>query len=128
MRANESGRFNQHLHDLIDGNLPPGTLAYSPFADPAARSGEVMLRRANGQLLQAYIRHAVAVVQSGGKRAGIRTRSVVHDLSRERAVRVRIWDDLAKVPGLQVQYQRFDGLGHGPMLPASLRYLLEHYP
>lgn len=36
--------------------------------------------------------------------------------------------DLAKVPGLEVQYQRFDGLGHGPMLPASLRYLLEHYP
>jgi two-component system cell cycle sensor histidine kinase/response regulator CckA len=84
LRANENGRFNQKLHDLVDGGLPPGSPAYSPFADPAARSGEVMLRRANGQLLQAYIRHAVAAVQSGGKRAGIRTRSVVHDLSRER--------------------------------------------
>jgi len=83
LRANESGRFDQKLHDLIGGTLPPGTPAYSPFADPAARSGEVMLRRANGQPLLAYIRHAVAVVQSGGKRAGIRTRSVVHDLSRE---------------------------------------------
>jgi two-component system cell cycle sensor histidine kinase/response regulator CckA len=84
LRSNENGRFTQKLHDLVDTNLPPGTPAYSPFADPAARSGEVMLRRANGQLLQAYIRHAVAAVQSGGKRAGIRTRSVVHDLSRER--------------------------------------------
>jgi two-component system cell cycle sensor histidine kinase/response regulator CckA len=84
LRANENGRFHQHLHDLVEGGLPPGTLAYSPFADPATRSGEVMLRRANGQMLQAYIRHAVAVVQSGGRRAGIRTRSVVHDLSRER--------------------------------------------
>ncbi|HEX9449264.1 MAG TPA: ATP-binding protein, partial [Dongiaceae bacterium] len=84
LRTNENGHFSQKLHDLVDGSLPPGTPAYSPFGDPAARSGEVMLRRANGQLLQAYIRHAVAAVQSGGKRAGIRTRSVVHDLSRER--------------------------------------------
>jgi two-component system cell cycle sensor histidine kinase/response regulator CckA len=83
LRASESGRFEQKLHDLVEGGLPPGTPAYSPFGDPAARSGEVMLRRTNGQPLLAYIRHAVAVVQSGGKRAGIRTRSVVHDLSRE---------------------------------------------
>jgi len=83
LRASESGRFEQKLHDLVQGGLPPGTPAYSPFTDPAARSGEVMLRRPNGQPLLAYIRHAVAVVQSGGKRAGIRTRSVVHDLSRE---------------------------------------------
>jgi predicted alpha/beta superfamily hydrolase len=27
---------------------------------------------------------------------------------------------LAKVQGLQVRYERFEGLGHGPMLPASL--------
>ncbi|MHC6223888.1 alpha/beta hydrolase [Pseudomonas sp. X10] len=33
--------------------------------------------------------------------------------------------DLAKVPGLQVSYEHFDGLGHGPMLPASLGRVIE---
>ncbi|NIF17980.1 alpha/beta hydrolase [Pantoea sp. Cy-639] len=32
--------------------------------------------------------------------------------------------DLEKVKGLQVTFQRFEGLGHGPMLPASLQYVL----
>lgn len=31
---------------------------------------------------------------------------------------------LQKVPGLQVQYREFDGLGHGPMLQASLQAAL----
>ncbi|WP_336333567.1 alpha/beta hydrolase [Pseudomonas putida] len=33
--------------------------------------------------------------------------------------------ELAKVPGLQVRFERFEGLGHGPMLPASLRQVIE---
>ena len=33
--------------------------------------------------------------------------------------------DLAKVPGLQVRFERFDGLEHGPMLPASLKRVVE---
>ncbi|MBF8646950.1 MULTISPECIES: alpha/beta hydrolase [Pseudomonas] len=33
--------------------------------------------------------------------------------------------DLAKVPGLQVRFERIDGLGHGPMLPASLKRVIE---
>lgn len=33
--------------------------------------------------------------------------------------------DLAKVQGLQVRFESFDGLGHGPMLPASLRWVIE---
>jgi len=33
--------------------------------------------------------------------------------------------DLAKVPGLQVRFERFVGLGHGPMLPASLKKVIE---
>ena len=33
--------------------------------------------------------------------------------------------DLQKVPGLQVSYQRFEGLNHGPMLPASLHRVVE---
>ncbi|TXH38025.1 MAG: PAS domain S-box protein, partial [Rhodospirillaceae bacterium] len=83
LQSDENGVFTVKLHDLIVGPLPPGTPSYSPFADPAARSGEVMLRRPNGQVMQAYIRHAVAAVQAGGRRTAIRTRSVVHDLSRE---------------------------------------------
>ena len=33
--------------------------------------------------------------------------------------------DLQKIPGLQVSYQRFEGLNHGPMLPASLQLVIE---
>lgn len=33
--------------------------------------------------------------------------------------------DLAKVQGLQMRFERFEGLGHGPMLPASLRKVIE---
>ncbi|MFF7063468.1 alpha/beta hydrolase-fold protein [Pseudomonas sp. NPDC008258] len=33
--------------------------------------------------------------------------------------------DLARVPGLQVRFERFAGLGHGPMLPASLKRVIE---
>jgi len=42
----------------------------------------------------------------------------------ERAAR-ELAADLAKVPGLQVRFERFDGLGHGPMLPASLKRVIE---
>lgn len=38
----------------------------------------------------------------------------------------KLLGDLQKVDGLKVQYQAFPGLSHGPMLPASLRYTLEH--
>ncbi|MFJ4111256.1 alpha/beta hydrolase [Pseudomonas sp. NPDC089758] len=33
--------------------------------------------------------------------------------------------DLAKVPGLQVRFERLTGVGHGPMLPASLQRVIE---
>lgn len=33
--------------------------------------------------------------------------------------------ELAKVPGLRVRFERFEGLGHGPMLPASLKKVIE---
>ncbi|MBF6031118.1 alpha/beta hydrolase [Pseudomonas sp. P115] len=38
----------------------------------------------------------------------------------------KLLGDLQRVQGLTVQYQAFPGLSHGPMLPASLRYTLEH--
>jgi len=37
----------------------------------------------------------------------------------------RLAADLAAIKGLDVRYERFDGLGHGPMLAASLRRVIE---
>jgi two-component system cell cycle sensor histidine kinase/response regulator CckA len=81
---NEGG-YRQSLHDLVADPLPAETQAYSPFRDPQARSGEVALRGPNNRTFQAFIRHDVAHMQSpNGKGIRLRTRSVVHDLSRER--------------------------------------------
>lgn len=33
--------------------------------------------------------------------------------------------DLGKLEGLKVSYQRFEGLDHGPMLPASLGFVID---
>jgi len=33
--------------------------------------------------------------------------------------------DLAAIKGLDVRFERFEGLGHGPMLGASLRRVIE---
>jgi hypothetical protein len=33
---------------------------------------------------------------------------------------------LSKVNGLQVRFQRFDGLGHGPLFPASLSQVFDN--
>lgn len=81
---NEGG-YRQNLHDLVADQLPQGGLPYSPFRDSQARSGEVTLRGPNERSFQAFIRHDIAVVQSPkGDGPKLRTRSVVHDLSRER--------------------------------------------
>lgn len=37
---------------------------------------------------------------------------------------MQLSERLGKVPGLSVQYREFDGLGHGPMLPASFHAAL----
>jgi len=74
------------LHDLVEPKLPPGTPAYSPFADPDAKSGEVTLRGPNNRAFQAFIRHEVVAVLSSGGAGKLRTRSVVHDLTREQAL------------------------------------------
>jgi two-component system, cell cycle sensor histidine kinase and response regulator CckA len=74
------------LHDLVWPRPPDTIPAFSPFADPSARNGEVVLQGPNGRKLLVYVRQDVVNVQGvdpSGK-AGIRTRSIVHDLSRER--------------------------------------------
>ena len=74
------------LHDLVWPRPPESIPAFSPFADPSARNGEVTLQGPNGRKLLVYVRQDVVNVQGvdpSGK-AGIRTRSIVHDLTRER--------------------------------------------
>ncbi len=91
-RPSAGGHYDLKLHGILaeppeaQGGVPPAP--YSPFADPVARSGEVLLKGPNGRQIQAYIRHEVEAVQPAGPEAGaklrLRTRSVVHDLTRER--------------------------------------------
>ncbi|MEG2806013.1 alpha/beta hydrolase-fold protein [Stenotrophomonas sp.] len=76
----------------------------------------------------------VWVMLGGAERVGDRGK---RDLSNPRVVAhlrriggatpdaaMQLSERLAKVPGLTVQYREFEGLGHGPMLPASLQAAL----
>ena len=70
------------LHRMLATPPPPGTAAYDPFGSgQSALNGEVALCGPLGRRFQAYIRQEVVPGEGG---AGLRTRSVVHDLSRER--------------------------------------------
>ena len=71
------------LHDVIADALPPGTPAFHPFAQSGAARGEVMLVDGEEGRFQAAI--GQDVVRDAEGRV-LRTRSVVHNLSRERAV------------------------------------------
>ncbi len=69
------------LHQVVATPLPRGTRPYDPFGGDSALSGEVSLKGPSGRVFQAYIRQEVVPGETG---VGLRTRSVVHDLSRER--------------------------------------------
>ena len=69
------------LHQMVATPLPAGTRPYDPFGGDSALSGEVTLCGPAGREFQAYIRQEVVPGETG---IGLRTRSVVHDLSRER--------------------------------------------
>ncbi len=71
------------LHDVIAEPLPPGTPPHHPFAEEAKTRGETMLIDGEEGRFQAAIRQDVVLGDDG---AVLRTRSVVHNLSRERAV------------------------------------------
>jgi two-component system cell cycle sensor histidine kinase/response regulator CckA len=68
------------LHDFVV-DLSPGTLAHNPFPGPAegAQRGEVTLKGRQGRVVHALI--SQSVVHTG---EGLRTRSVVRDLTPER--------------------------------------------
>jgi len=90
LQAEPGGHFAQKLHDILADPIGPGAPAFSPFGDPAARGGEVTLRGPNGRAFQAFIRfETVSAPGAGDGERGtskLRTRSAVHDLTRERAL------------------------------------------
>jgi len=77
----ENGRVR--LHDVVADPLPGGCAPHDPFGDPAATYGEVALKTTSGIAFNASINQDVVSDESGKR---LRTRSVVRDLSRERAM------------------------------------------
>ncbi len=71
------------LHDVIAEALPFDTPPYHPFPEAEAARGEVMLVDGEEGRFQVAIRQDVVTGADGHV---LRTRSVVHNLSRERAV------------------------------------------
>ncbi|MBT6116927.1 MAG: PAS domain-containing protein [Rhodospirillaceae bacterium] len=70
------------LHDLIGDELPPGTSAHVPFSDPGGvERGEAVFVARDGRRFLADITQSVVEGEDG-----IWTRTVVRDLSRERAM------------------------------------------
>src|SRR5690606_15267634 len=52
----DDGSYRQRLHELVADTLPAETPPYSPFRDPLAHTGEVVLRGPNGRTFQAFVR------------------------------------------------------------------------
>ncbi|MEM7169570.1 MAG: ATP-binding protein [Pseudomonadota bacterium] len=77
----EAGRIR--LHDVIANPLPRGTLPFDPFGMPGATHGEMVLKSATGVRFDASITQDIVRGEDG---QSLRTRSVVRDLSRERAM------------------------------------------
>ncbi|MEE8455595.1 MAG: ATP-binding protein [Limibaculum sp.] len=77
----ESGAI--HLHDVIAETLPEGTPPYDPFGGAEVPGGEIALKGLDGVGFQASIGQDVVPSADG---RGLRTRSVVRHLSRERAL------------------------------------------
>ncbi|HVT53392.1 MAG TPA: response regulator [Dongiaceae bacterium] len=84
-----TSHYRLRLHDILADTIGTGAPPFSPFTDPTLRGGEVTLRGPNGRSFQAFIRFETVAVQAGGNdgdRPRLRTRSAVHDLTRERAL------------------------------------------
>jgi two-component system, cell cycle sensor histidine kinase and response regulator CckA len=74
-----SGR--QHLHEFIVDGRSDGAAPFDPFgSDGSQRAGEVAMRGIHGRTYQAHISQSVVPSERGG----LRTRSVVRDLTPER--------------------------------------------
>ena len=74
-----SGR--QQLHEFVVDGRAKGTTPYDPFgSDGTQRAGEVVMRGIHGRTYHAHISQSVVPSERGG----LRTRSVVRDLTPER--------------------------------------------
>ncbi|MFQ5953518.1 MAG: ATP-binding protein, partial [Kiloniellales bacterium] len=74
------------LHDVIADELPPGLAPYDPFAATGPEIGDVTLRGRRGRLFQVHITQSLVPAPAGPGDAatGLRTRSVVRDLTPQR--------------------------------------------
>lgn len=77
----ESGAI--YLHDVIADALPEGTLPYDPFGSGETLNGEIALKGMDGNRFVASISQDVVQGEEG---QGLRTRTVVRHLTRERAM------------------------------------------
>jgi two-component system cell cycle sensor histidine kinase/response regulator CckA len=69
------------LHDFVVGDARKQGPAYDPFGgDGRDHNGEIALRGVQGRAFQAYVSQSIV----NSERGGLRTRSVVRDLSPER--------------------------------------------
>ncbi|MEQ9173245.1 MAG: PAS domain S-box protein [Alphaproteobacteria bacterium] len=88
---------DRRLHDFVAHALPDTTPAYDPFGTfGSERSGEVTFRTADGGLFQTHITQSVVRAPEDG---GLRTRSVVRDLTPERE-----WEQALR--SSEVRFQR----------------------
>ncbi len=67
------------LGDFVAGPVPLGALPHAPFAGGGERTGEVILKGRQGRIFHAFITQSVVRAADG-----LRTRSIVRDLSPER--------------------------------------------
>ena len=71
------------LHDVVDDGVSGDTPPHNPFGNPEASYGEVTLKTATGTTFNASVNQEVVRADDGER---LRTRSVVRDLTRERAM------------------------------------------
>jgi two-component system cell cycle sensor histidine kinase/response regulator CckA len=71
------------LHDVIADNIPADLPPHDPFGEGGQDIGEATFRGRRGRLFQVHISQSV-VHEPGGPGDGVRTRSVVRDLTPQR--------------------------------------------
>ena len=80
--AEEVRAKDLRLHDLLADRPPSGTPAMSPFPGVGETRGEVQLKVADGEVIHAFVSQSIV---GNSENSDLRTRSVVRNLSPERA-------------------------------------------
>ncbi len=110
------------LHVLL---TRPDAFAQGYAVSPSLWWSPTVLPQSDEQLKERFRAHSARLVllQGGAERelpAHFQS-EVPADATR------RLADRLGQIPGIQVRYEVLEGLGHGPMLPASLRQVLSEW-